>query len=189
MTDRIPTYPGRYKATNVSTGEITFFDLELADEPTQAGTPLNKASLLTDATAATVGANYGTTPSLPTEALNIIASGASRTEIQTYVGDGIAGSSHKTSLTFSHEPKLVMIFAGSTNNSVDIGDYSAVLPWASIKRVYQDYPSAATFRLFSLNYSNTYTLSNGNKTIAWYGTGAANQLNSNGVEYTAIAFY
>lgn len=49
MQDRIPTYPGRVKLTPV-TGEENIYDMERADEPTQVGTPLNKATLLTDST-------------------------------------------------------------------------------------------------------------------------------------------
>lgn len=49
MKDRIPTYPGRVKLTPV-TGSPDLFDMEMADEPTQVGTPLNKATFLTDET-------------------------------------------------------------------------------------------------------------------------------------------
>lgn len=52
MIDRIPTHPGRVKLTPVS-GNI--YDMEMADDPIEAGTPLNKA-LLDHAVAA-----YGTT--------------------------------------------------------------------------------------------------------------------------------
>lgn len=43
MNDRIPTKPGRVKLTPVGND---FFILERADEPTEEGTPLNKATLL-----------------------------------------------------------------------------------------------------------------------------------------------
>lgn len=51
MQDRVPTYPGRVKLTPVS-GQENTYDMVRADEPTQEGTPLNKASLLSDETAA-----------------------------------------------------------------------------------------------------------------------------------------
>ena len=49
MQDRIPTHPGRVKLTPV-TGEENTYDMERADGPVQEGTPLNKATLLTDDT-------------------------------------------------------------------------------------------------------------------------------------------
>ena len=54
MKDRIPTYPGRIQLTAVNE-EGTIFDMVRADEPTQEGTLLNKATLLTDATATQLG--------------------------------------------------------------------------------------------------------------------------------------
>lgn len=54
MQDRVPLYPGRVKMTPVA-GQENIFDMVRADEPTQEGTPLNKATLLKDATAAILG--------------------------------------------------------------------------------------------------------------------------------------
>ena len=54
MQDRISTYPGRVKLTPVEGGE-TLFDMERADIPIQEGTPLTKAALLADSTAAQLG--------------------------------------------------------------------------------------------------------------------------------------
>lgn len=51
MQDRVPLYPGRVVLTPVS-GQANTYDMTRADQPTQEGTPLNKASLLKDATAA-----------------------------------------------------------------------------------------------------------------------------------------
>ena len=51
MKDRIPLYPGRVKLNPV-TGQENTYDMVRADDPTQEGTPLNKASLLSDETAA-----------------------------------------------------------------------------------------------------------------------------------------
>lgn len=51
MKDRIPTKPGRVQLVP-SPDNDDLFILTRSDEPTQVGTPLNKASLLSDATAA-----------------------------------------------------------------------------------------------------------------------------------------
>lgn len=54
MQDRVSLYPGRVMLTPVPGQEKTF-DMVRADSPTQEGTPLNKATLLKDATAAMFG--------------------------------------------------------------------------------------------------------------------------------------
>lgn len=66
MQDREPTYPGRVTLTPVS-GLANTYDIERADRPLQQGTPLNKASLLKDATAALFGLG---TDAVPDDALN-----------------------------------------------------------------------------------------------------------------------
>ena len=49
MKDRQPTRPGRVKITPEN-GEAYYATMEMADEPTEAGTPPTKANLLTDET-------------------------------------------------------------------------------------------------------------------------------------------
>lgn len=56
MKDRVPKYPGRVKITR-SDGTSEYVTIERADEPVSGneGTPLNKATLLSDDTAAMLG--------------------------------------------------------------------------------------------------------------------------------------
>lgn len=61
MQDRVPLYPGRVTMTPVA-GQANTFDMVRADDPTQPGTPLNKATLLKDATAALFGLGTGAVP-------------------------------------------------------------------------------------------------------------------------------
>lgn len=61
MQDRTPRYPGRVKLVPVS-GQPNVYDMSRADSPTQDGTPINKATLLTDATAAIFGLGANATP-------------------------------------------------------------------------------------------------------------------------------
>lgn len=61
MKDRVPLYPGRVKLVPVA-GQSNVYDMERADAPTEAGTPLNKASLLKDATAAMYGLGAAAVP-------------------------------------------------------------------------------------------------------------------------------
>lgn len=69
MQDRVPLYPGRVTLTPVS-GQANTYDLTRADQPTQQGTPLNKASLLKDATAALFGLG---TDAVPDDALHLLS--------------------------------------------------------------------------------------------------------------------
>lgn len=43
VKDRVPTRPNRIKLTDESTGVVKYYVWERADEPTVAGTPINKA--------------------------------------------------------------------------------------------------------------------------------------------------
>ena len=54
MKDRVPTKPKRIQLVPSADGDDLFL-LDRADEPTQVGTPLNKTTLLKDATAAALG--------------------------------------------------------------------------------------------------------------------------------------
>lgn len=80
MKDRVPLYPGRVKLTPVS-GQENTYDMVRADEPTQEGTPLSKATLLSDDTAAALelsqsdptvnDALYALNQKMPTAVLNV----------------------------------------------------------------------------------------------------------------------
>ena len=72
MQDREPTYPGRVTLTPVY-GLANTYDMERADRPLQQGTPLNKASLLKDATAALYGK---TNAAVPDDILNLLSKSA-----------------------------------------------------------------------------------------------------------------
>lgn len=72
MQDREPTYPGRVTLTPVY-GLANTYDMERADRPLQEGTPLNKASLLKDATAALFGK---TNAAVPDDILNLLSKSA-----------------------------------------------------------------------------------------------------------------
>lgn len=61
MKDRIPTYVGRRKFTYAD-GRTEIVDVEMADVPTQEGTPLNTETLLQNSTAASLGLGEDATP-------------------------------------------------------------------------------------------------------------------------------
>lgn len=96
MNDRVSTYPGRVRLTPVE-GQTDVFDMTRADSPTQEGTALNKANLLSDTTASAINTLTGSTPSTPNSALYAITnkisavitsllSNATATAIQTLTG-------------------------------------------------------------------------------------------------------
>lgn len=61
MKDRVPLYPGRVMLTPVS-GQESTYDMVRADEPTQEGTPLSKATFLKDSTASLFGLGSDAVP-------------------------------------------------------------------------------------------------------------------------------
>lgn len=71
MKDRLSKYPGRVKLTPVA-GQADTFDMIRADEPEEAGTPLNKNSLLKDETAVELGLDPADDPT-PDDAFGKLA--------------------------------------------------------------------------------------------------------------------
>ena len=69
MQDRVSIYPGRVKLVPVA-GQENTYDMVRADSPTQEGTPLNKDSLLKDATAALYGLG---TDAVPDDVLTLLS--------------------------------------------------------------------------------------------------------------------
>ena len=123
MQDRVSLYPGRVKLEPVA-GQANTYDLTRADQPTQDGTPLNKANLLSDATAAAIKALLASqteNPVTPNEALNIltqavedvatVAAGKCSMETSTYTGTGTYGSASPVTLTFPKKPTLLFVFS------------------------------------------------------------------------------
>ena len=193
MQDRVPTYPGRVKLTPVSGKENTY-DMVRADEPTQEGTPLNKASLLKDATAVLYGQGVD---AVPDDILSILSKavlfvdgylkdiGGSkvgpRIETGSYVGTGTYGPSNPCSLTFDFTPKIVLMHRGG-NLAYSDSTHCMVFVW----NITND------FYVGSSGGSHNSVTYSGN-TISWYNdtgnlAGAGAQLNGSGTTYwyTAI---
>ena len=169
MQDRIATYPNRWTLTPV-TGQANTYDLTRADEPVTVGTQLNKATLLTDATAAAIAALGVTSPSTPNEALNAFATVLSGfgditktayVETGSYVGTGVISSlfsqsgdniyikniNSAPSLTFSFKPRFLFIKTVTTSSS-------------------KYYQSGTSTRLFNPTILGSETLT-GNNSLLW----------------------
>lgn len=189
MKDRIPTHAGRVQLTPVS-GNI--YDMTMADEPTEQGTALNKANLLTDATAALL-AKFGNTPDTVNEALASLST-AVGVESFSYVGTGTYGDkANATVIAFQHEPKIFFITpcSGSwTNYSRD----EAWFDWEALKTAWNNRGSADYASTRYQNVDNTYYYElrfeiSGNTIYLWtvnYNTGQYN--NENGI-YRVTSIY
>lgn len=119
MDDRIPTpgLEGRVKITKEDGTSFLAF-LEMADNPSNPGTPISKATLLKDATAAMFGLDNNAVPddvlvSIKTMLGRQAEAIANGTKIETgsYVGTGTFKEANPNTLTFSFAPKFVIVAA------------------------------------------------------------------------------
>lgn len=177
MKDRIPTYAGRVTLTPV-TGQNNTYTLTMADSPTEAGTPLNKTTLLSDATAAAVNSATGTTPDTPSEALNLLATAiggladSAKVATGSYTGDGTYGTSNRTTISFPFTPKLVFI-QNSTEQALGLP-----YVWGSSFLI-------AVSRTTTLTANNAST---SNNTLSFYNNSSYDaQLNKTSVVYNWVA--
>ena len=136
MQDRVPLYPGRVTLTPVS-GQANTFDLVRADQPTQEGTPLNKASLLKDATAALFGK---TNAAVPDDVLSMLSKSAlSYTEAKytkTTIGTLAVGKT--ITLNVGGFPKeFIVVHHGKPSS---LYDDSCNGTWLLMKDIYEKRP-------------------------------------------------
>lgn len=173
MKDRVPVYPGRVKLVPVS-GQSNVYDMVRADQPTQAGDPLNKATLLKDATAALFGLG---TDAVPDDVLQKLAgaafnSGGTITDVNgnplgvriatgSYVGTGTYGEDNPNSLTFEFEPKFLIVQRSTTNYP---GGFIWIDGISEIGSVFTDTSSGASLRI---------SIIKNEKDITWYSTSNA----------------
>lgn len=116
MQDRVSASPGRVLITPES-GEAYYATIERADNPTVEGTPINKNTLLKDATASLYGLSNAAVPddvlvairSLLQNVQNLI--NAKRLLIGSYVGTGTYGANNPTIINFGFTPTLWGVFA------------------------------------------------------------------------------
>lgn len=135
MQDRVSLYPGRVKLEPVA-GQSNLYDLTRADQPTQEGTPLNKATLLKDVTASILGLPNTAVPDDAFLALTIgVGTYGYRVKIQLADGTPVEGAtvSGITALTGS---TLVsgadgIVLGKSTSQTVTIGCTSPYIDQAA----------------------------------------------------------
>lgn len=195
MKDRIPLYPGRVKLNPV-TGQENTYDMVRADEPTQEGTPLNKASLLQDETAALYGQGAD---AVPNDILSILSNAAlsidgslqdiggnkvgPRIATGSYTGTGTYGASKPCSLTFDFEPKFLMILMKTESEGYSYSgkDGRAGFYINGLGRMITLYYDS------QLHYASITVGSTG-ASFKWYSTtNSLMQLNASGKSYYYIA--
>ena len=179
MQDREPTYPGRVTLTPVY-GLANTYDMERADRPLQEGTPLNKASLLSDATAAAIKALLASqteNPVTPNDALNILTQAVdaaatkanavdSRGNCEIYSGSYVGNGSSTTpvTMTFPHKPLIIFVSGRDALN---------LIAWRG----------QSGSKLLEVP-STSITVTWGERNVAWSGT---NYLNYTGFTHQVIA--
>lgn len=129
MKDRVPLYPGRVILNPVS-GQENTYDLTRADQPQQEGTPLNKANLLSDTTAAAIASATkianSSDPVINEMLANIaavIGTNLKLTKTGSYVGTGTKGQNNAIQLVIGFCPVFVAVLnKGSTRPGLIIYD-------------------------------------------------------------------
>lgn len=111
MKDRVSEFPGRVKVTK-SDGTVEYVIVERADRPIEEGTPLNKATLLTDDVAELLGLQQEN-PTVNDALLGLFnfSDGKAKVASGSYVGTGVYGSANPTVIDFPFTPKLVIFNA------------------------------------------------------------------------------
>lgn len=187
MQDRVPVNPGRVLVTPENGNAPYYATLTRADNPTQEGTPLNKASLLKDATAALFGLGTNAVPDDALNAIKTLINGANanadtKAKVATgsYTGTGTYGASNPNSLTFDFEPKVVVITPPVNKSSV--AGYSFIAICGQTRAVCIVGDSG-----LNVNYYGEQLTWN-EKTFSWYNkSNAQYQCNESGFVYPYLA--
>ena len=136
MQDRVSANPGRVLITPES-GDAYYATITRADNPSVEGTPINKNTLLKDATASLYGLSNTAVPdevfsnikSL-INSLNSSVSQKARIQSGSYVGTGTGGSENPTGITFSGQSKFVAIGGKNRGNNAKFMYLIRDIPYA-----------------------------------------------------------
>lgn len=124
MDDRIPTKPGRMKITPEDGSPAYYATVEMADEPTQVGTALNKENLLSDPVAMAVGL---TASAVPDDMFDVMAHAGDlhvwRRTVETFekipAKYSLGPTQGKTPLTYPKTPTTQATFHYGKSISID----------------------------------------------------------------------
>lgn len=193
MKDRVPLYPGRVKLTTVS-GQENTYDMVRADEPTQEGTPLNKATLLKDETAALFGLDENAVPDdvlalikqmIDSNYSELFSLANSKAKIATgsYTGTGKYGENNPNRLTFDFIPQYIAIYC----IGADYGN--TPIKTELMQGMYGVFNEDDIFNAsyYDGNNSNTGVLLEWGTTVKFYANSLIRQPNKQGVTYKYFA--
>lgn len=194
MKDRVPVNPGRVLITPENGAAAFYATMTRADNPTQEGDPLNKNTLLKDATAALFGLGTDAVPDdvlalLKTLVDNAQNSADSKAKIETgsYTGNGQYQTANPNTLTFSFVPKIIFVQGESNSNNRNAG-FAVLIP---------ENPNGSMHDLAS---AGILVVSIENTTVSWHATttigsngttgdrGPGTRLNISGRKYYYVAF-
>jgi hypothetical protein len=193
LKDRVPTKPNRYAVYDDNHNFLRYEYHERADEPTEEGTPLTKATLLSDTTAALLGLSENPTVNDAlvlqatsvhfdedvkfTDILGNILGDFAQIEAGSYTGTGTYGEGSPNSIVFSFIPKLVIVTRGDTATSIGVVRF---LLWVG-----------GEFTASNLGNGNArHKVDLNGTTFSWYSDAnpdASRQMNSTDIEYFYMA--
>ena len=188
MRNRVPANPGRVLITPEDGSAAFYATVTRADNPTEAGDPLSKETLLKDATAALYGLDATAVPDEVLAAARSLISTAQSTADSkckivsgSYTGTGTYGSGNKNSLTFDGTPKLLIVTSAENASYSDVKSYDLLLYIAGFNG---RAPSSFTNKTEGFYM---VTISGSGNTVNWYSDQSAlYQLNKSGVTYNYI---
>lgn len=193
MQDRVSLYPGRVKLTPVA-GQDNAFDMVRADEPTQEGTKLSKATLLSDEVAILLG---GDSSMVPSQAFAILTEKSNQHEQQlslpkivfgSYKGTGKYGASNPSSLAFQRRPVRVQI--ESTGASSKIFFVNELTSSYKVTGYYYRATSGALSGEDAYTSSSYAKFDDATNTLYWYSTrDATGQSNTASTEFLYTAWF
>ena len=214
MLDRVPLYPGRVKLIPVA-GQENTYDMTRADQATQQGTPINKATFLKDDTAALFGLEITAVPddvlAILSKAALVGADGSLSTasgdeystpkiEFTSYLGNGTGGPSNPCSVVFSFKPDLIYLYATKPQSSSVISPtFTAATTGVFMIDISEYTNQFSPSKGFNRTYSAaSYAFSYGKfdeslNELSWYDNAAyvqsqpTNQLNVSGTTYFVVA--
>ena len=167
MNDRIPLYPGRVKMTPVA-GQANTFDMVRADDPTQAGTPLNKATFLKDATAALYGLGTGAVPDDVLAELGKYKQywwkRRTYTDSGEYIGQLVEGpnDSNRYHISYQNDSQLIRTIQYADSYTVNgaTGEITLNSPSSITSNSSGDFPSPGVDALYGKYCKNLYAAPN-----------------------------